>query len=497
VTSTRLELPSNLYTASGVRELDRIAIQERKIAGLELMERAGQAAFELLCKHWPQAGKIVVVCGMGNNGGDGYILARLAQHAQLDVCIIQLGDKSKLKNDALAAAKKCDSSKVPVESWKSSLIEEADVVVDAILGTGLDREPEGEWYQAIENINALSKSVFSLDIPSGLDADTGKSLGIAVKADACITFIGMKQGLVTAQGPAHCGELAFSDLAVPEDIYAQVAASASLIQLADQTALLPRRERSMHKGQCGHVLVIGGDYGKAGAVRMAAEAAMRVGAGLLTVATRPEHALNIPLARPEIMTVSVATAEDLNEILAMASVIIIGPGLGQSDWASSLLAKTLQANLPLIVDADALNLLAAEPACAAQWILTPHPGEAARLLSTSSTEIQADRFASARAIQSNYGGVCVLKGSGSLIVDSEQAISVCSAGNPGMATGGMGDVLSGVIAGLLAQGIKPADAARLGVCLHGAAADNAAEQGERGMLAGDLMPELRLLANPC
>jgi ADP-dependent NAD(P)H-hydrate dehydratase / NAD(P)H-hydrate epimerase len=496
VTLATPSLPQTLYSTSAVRELDRIAIQERNVAGLELMERAGQSAFDLMCERWPQAKRVVVLCGMGNNGGDGYILARLAKEAQLDVCIMQLGDKSNLKGDALAAATKCHALDLQSEPYQPNLIEKADVVVDALLGTGLDREVDGDWRIAIEDINRMSEAILSLDIPSGLNADTGAVMGVAVKADACITFIGMKQGLMTAEGPALCGELSFSDLVVPEDIYEQVTTSARRVSVDELKTFLPRRERSTHKGQCGHVLVIGGDYGFAGAVRMAAEAAMRVGAGLVTVATRPEHALNIPLARPELMTRAVTSAEDLHPLLSRANVIVIGPGLGQSEWASSLIAKTLQTKLPLIIDADALNLLSLEPSVSDEWVLTPHPGEAARLLACSSGEVQADRFAAAKAIQKNYGGVCVLKGSGSLIIDTKQSISVATEGNPGMASGGMGDVLSGVIAGLIAQGLKTDDAARVGVCVHGAAADAAAIFGERGMLASDLMPHLRSVANP-
>jgi ADP-dependent NAD(P)H-hydrate dehydratase / NAD(P)H-hydrate epimerase len=496
VTVATHSLPQTLYSTSAVRELDRIAIQERNVAGLELMERAGQSAFDLMSERWPQAKRVVVICGMGNNGGDGYILARLAKEAQLDVCIMQLGDKSNLKGDALAAATKCHALDLQSEPYQPNLIEKADVVVDALLGTGLDREVNGDWRLAIEDINRISEATLSLDIPSGLNADTGAVMGVAVKADACITFIAMKQGLMTAEGPALCGELSFSDLAVPEDIYEQVTTSARRVSVDELKTFLPRRERSTHKGQCGHVLVIGGDYGFAGAVRMAAEAAMRVGAGLVTVATRPEHALNIPLVRPELMTSAVTSAEDLNPLLSRANVIVIGPGLGQSEWASSLIAKILQTKLPLVIDADALNLLSLEPCESDQWILTPHPGEAARLLACSSVDVQADRFAAAKTIQKNYGGVCVLKGSGSLIIDTKQRISVSTEGNPGMASGGMGDVLSGVIAGLIAQGLKTDDAARLGVCVHSAAADAAAIFGERGMLASDLMPHLRSLANP-
>jgi len=202
VTLATPSLPQTLYSTSAVRELDRIAIQERNVAGLELMERAGQSAFDLMCERWPQAKRVVVLCGMGNNGGDGYILARLAKEAQLDVCIMQLGDKSNLKGDALAAATKCHALDLQSEPYQPNLIEKADVVVDALLGTGLDREVDGDWRIAIEDINRMSEAILSLDIPSGLNADTGAVMGVAVKADACITFIGMKQGLMTAEGPA-------------------------------------------------------------------------------------------------------------------------------------------------------------------------------------------------------------------------------------------------------------------------------------------------------
>ncbi len=496
MTLTPFDLPQDLYTATAVRELDRIAIQERNIPGLVLMERAGQAAFDVLRRRWPQVGRIAVLCGPGNNGGDGYILARLARESGLDVSLIQAGDGSKRSDDAGAAAKKCQACGLQPEMYSPALIETADVVVDGLLGTGLDREPSGEWRQLIEDINNLAQAVLSLDIPSGLHADTGMCMGVSVRADTTITFIGMKQGLITADGPSCTGELVFSDLAVPADIYDRVTASASRLELNALKSHLPLRERSTHKGQCGHVLVIGGDYGYAGAVRMAAEAALRVGAGLVTVATRPEHALNIPLLRPELMTCAVHSAQDVNALLSKANVIVIGPGLGQSAWAAALLAKCLQSHLPLVMDADALNLLAAEPCCSSRWILTPHPGEAARLLACSRSEVQADRFAAANALQKEYGGVCVLKGCGTLVVDAEQSTAICSAGNPGMASGGMGDVLSGVLGGLKAQGLALADAARVGVCLHSVAADEAAKQGERGMLAGDLMPVLRSLANP-
>ncbi|MEE8320721.1 MAG: NAD(P)H-hydrate dehydratase, partial [Gammaproteobacteria bacterium] len=244
------------------------------------------------------------------------------------------------------------------------------------------------------------------------------------------------------------------------------------------------------------VLLIGGDHGYLGAVRMAGEAAARVGAGLVSLATRAAHASTISTIRPEIMSHGVEQPDQLSPLLARSNVLAIGPGFGQSTWAQLLFAKTLEYDRPMVVDADALNLLAREPATSANWILTPHPGEAARLLESNTADVQNDRFAAAQTLQQRYGGVVVLKGSGTVIVDNEGHTFVSDAGNPGMATGGMGDVLTGIIAGLLAQGFVLGDAARLGVCLHAAAADEAAIRGERGLLASDLMPCLRRLVNP-
>jgi len=259
--------------------------------------------------------------------------------------------------------------------------------------------------------------------------------------------------------------------------------------------LLGRRARDAHKGDFGHILVIGGDHGFSGAARMAGEAALRTGAGLVTVATRPGHAALLNTVRPELMCHGIADAKALAPLLQRATVIAIGPGLGQSPWGRALLNAALETKLPIIVDADALNLLASESARRDNWILTPHPGEAARLLGVSSVDIQSDRFQSAQALQEQYGGVVILKGAGTLIVDAEQSAAICTAGNPGMATGGMGDVLTGIVAGMVAQGLSLTDAAAAGVCLHAAAADRAAQAGERGLLANDLQIELRLLLN--
>ncbi len=282
---------------------------------------------------------------------------------------------------------------------------------------------------------------------------------------------------------------------MPQEIYSAVPPDVMRVEFDYLKSLLPARPRAAHKGHFGHVLVIGGDSGFIGAVCMAGEAAARTGAGLVSIATRAEHAADISTNKPELMAHGVETPKQLLPLLTKANIIAIGPGLGQSQWALALFSKVLESNLPMVVDADALNLLAKEPVQNDNWILTPHPGEAARLLACDTSQIQSDRFAAVRELQQRYSGVVLLKGNGTIIIDSEGDLAVCTAGNPGMASGGMGDVLTGVIAGLVAQGLSNDTAACLGVCLHAEAADRAATHGERGMLASDLMPHLRTLVN--
>jgi NAD(P)H-hydrate epimerase len=337
----------------------------------------------------------------------------------------------------------------------------------------------------------------AIDIPSGLHADRGEILGVAVKAGLTVSFIGLKQGRFTGAGPACCGEICFDDLAVPADLYGSVTASCHLYDGSDLPVLLPQRARTAHKGDHGHVLVIGGDNGMAGAARMAAEAAARCGAGLVSIATRAVHAGIQAALRPELMFRGVETVDELTPLLERATVIAAGPGMGTSSWGRKLLEAAIERDLPLILDADALNLLPVMPKRRNNWILTPHPGEAARLLGLTTAAVQQNRFSAVHELVSRYNGVAILKGAGTLIAASDAPTCICTAGNPGMASGGMGDVLTGVIAGLLAQGLRHYDATRAGVYLHARAGDLAAAEGERGLLATDLFPYLRRLVNPC
>ena len=483
----------NLYTAAQVRAFDRLLI-ESGTPGAELMRRAGAAAFTLLRARWPKARAVSVLCGAGNNGGDGYVLARLALEAGLDTRVYPLASPSRLQGDALEAYRNYQQVGGPMLDFVPANFEGAHVLVDGLLGTGLDREVSGLYGEVIGAVNRFGGAVLALDIPSGLHADSGCTMGPTVRADATISFIGLKRGLFAGDGLECGGAVFFHDLDAPPALLRRETPSARLAPAWRRG--LPPRSRNAHKGHFGHVLVIGGDLGYGGAARLAAEAAARVGAGLVSIATRPEHAALLNLGRPELMCRGVSHAHDLAPLLARASVIAVGPGLGQGDWGKELFGAALACGLPLVVDADALNLLARAPLRRDDWVLTPHPGEAGRLLQLTSAQIQADRFAAAAALRARFGGVVVLKGAGTLIQNGDAPPLVCAQGNPGMATGGMGDVLTGVIAGLLAQGLEPREAAETAARLHAMAGDRAAmEGGERGLLASDLTPYLRMGVN--
>ncbi len=494
-------LPARLYTVEQVRELDRITIEEHGVSGYSLMQRAARFSYEELKQHWPDANNIAVVCGGGNNAGDGYVLAKLALEDGKQVSLINMFNVENLKGDAATAYQDLGTTSISPQNYSITVFDGIDVIVDALFGTGLDRDIEGQCCDLIRLMNVSESPIISIDIPSGINADTGNTMNVAVNADVTATFIGLKQGMFTGDGLAASGVIKFDDLDVPKEVYQQInlnsgGHTASRLILKDLSKVLEPRHRNSHKGHFGHVLVVGGDAGYFGAVRMAAEAAARVGAGLVSIATRSSHASLLSVVRPEIMSHAVETLDDLMPLLKRATVIAIGPGLGKSEWAKLLLARVLESKLPIVIDADALNLLAEEEQASKSWVITPHPGEAARLLNMDTKTIQHDRFKSLRLLHEKFQGPVVLKGCGTLIADTKGEFFTCDAGNPGMSSGGMGDVLTGVIAGLIAQGIEINHATKLGVCLHGIAADRAAIRGERGLLAMDLMPHLRNLVNP-
>lgn len=374
--------------------------------------------------------------------------------------------------------------------------ESAEVIVDALLGTGLKGCVRKDSLALIETVNQSGRPVIAVDIPSGLCADTGAGLGAVIGARQTVTFIGLKRGLCTGQAADYTGELLFAGLGV-EDAFARHGQPSALrINREEVIRCLPPRPRTAHKGHNGRVLCAGGDVGMPGAIRLAAEACARTGAGLTAVITQPDNVLSIVTARPEIMVQGWQDkAHEISRRLEWADVVVIGPGLGQSDWSKALLFHFDATDKKMVIDADGLNLLALSPDYKNNRIMTPHPGEAARLLQTTVAAVEADRFAAVEQLQQKYGGVVVLKGAGTLVYDGRQ-IWVCTAGNPGMASGGMGDVLSGIIGALAGQGLSLPEAARVGVWIHSTAADLCARDGERGVLASDLFPYIRQLVNP-
>jgi NAD(P)H-hydrate epimerase len=500
-----------LYRAAGARALDRAAIEGHGIPGIELMERAGSAAFGALRRRWPAARRVMVLSGPGNNGGDGFVVARLASEAGLSPTLYLLGDPARVRGDAATALSRWRAAGGEVPSAASLdgaglAAVRPDVVVDGLFGTGLARPLDGDAARLVRLLNAGRDAEggarLALDIPSGLCADTGAVLGEAVRADLTVSFIGLKQGLFTGRARECCGEVLLAGLDLPRAVYAGVPVDAWRLTATGLGDVLGRRPRAAHKGRFGHVLVVGGDSGYAGAARLCAEAAARAGAGLVSVATRAAHVAALVGPRPELMVRGVEDAAALEPLLEAASVVAVGPGLGRGTWGTALLERVLASDRPRVLDADALNVVAARDAlrgrlAQAPCVVTPHPGEAGRLLASSAAMVEADRFAAVGELGRSLGCTVLLKGAGTLVQSPGGLPLVLDGGNPGMASGGMGDVLTGVLAGLLAQGLPPMRAASVAGLVHAAAADAAAQEGgERGLLAGDLLTHLRRLVNP-
>ena len=482
-----------LYTAAQVRGIDYSAIHELNIAGYELMCRAARAVVDVAGETFPNARHWLIMCGPGNNGGDGYVVARLAVEAGIDITVCSLIDPRQLKGDAAKAYTDWQTGGGAVVNWPLPENSAYDLVLDAMLGTGIDRAVGGVFHAAITCLNQMNCPVLAIDIPSGLNADTGCPMGCAVKAQATVTFVGLKRGVYTADGPDHCGVISFDDLAIPEEAASQYSERAGfLLSPAFLTEVLKPRPRNSHKGSFGHVLAVGGIAGMSGAIRLCGEAALRSGAGKVTLATDPVHAAVVNLDRPELMVKATSGMDELLSIWNKDCVVAVGPGLGMTDWSLSLLKTCVESAVALVIDADGLNLLAQQdPVQRDNWILTPHPAEAARLLACTVKEIQQDRVSSAVAIARRFDACVVLKGCGTVIADASGGYAICPAGNPGMATAGSGDVLTGIIVALLAQGLSVINAARVGVLAHAMAGDHAAGLvGEMALIASDITDAL-------
>ena len=481
-------LPLALYSAAQVRELDARLIAAGT-PGFELMSRAAHTIWRALRRRWPDAGAVTVLTGRGNNAGDGYLVAALALRAGWRVRVLAVGDPAQLQGDAAQARDEALGAGVSVQAWSECAPLEG-VVVDALLGTGLSGAVREPYAQAIRQLNAAGVPVLAVDIPSGLCADSGQVLGVAVRAQLTVTLIGLKIGLFTGVAPDWVGDLLYEDLqADPRLVESQACVARRLAQ--GSLPCLPARPRTVHKGRLGHVLVVGGDRGFAGAALLAAQSALRGGAGLVSLASRGEHLAPAQARLPEVMSVAVASANQLLALGAGASVWVVGPGLGQGAWGRSLLSAAAAAPVPQVWDADALNLLAAGATqLPAGSVITPHPGEAARLLGVDAAEVQADRPAAALELARRYQAVCVLKGAGTLVADPAGTLRLCDRGHPVMAGAGLGDVLAGLIGALLGQGLAPLAAASLAVWLHARAGEVLAGKGV-GLAASDLCDAIR------
>ena len=504
--ASRLDLPK-LYRSDAVRAAERAAMARFGLDEDDLMARAGLAAWRLLLDRWPQAQRIGVLCGPGNNGGDGYVLAALARASGRHVFVLRLDDAVK-SGAAQRAADAFAQAGGEIAVFRSDgALPAVDVWVDALFGIGLHRGLDGAARDLVAALrHGDATPVLALDVPSGVDADTGDDHGdghgISIRATVTLTFIAGKPGLFTGRGRVAAGEVVIDTLGLADHIFDDLEAAAVRLQPDALARWWPRRARDAHKGQFGRVLCIGGDHGFGGALALCADAAHRTGAGLVSAATRAEHIAPLLARRPETMVRAVDDAASLAPLLAQASVVAVGPGLGTAAWGRAMLDAALVAQRPCVIDADALNLLAMRKADTAfvmpqGSVLTPHPGEGARLLGDTVEAVERDRMGSARRLAERTGCVVVWKGAGTVVAAPGEIPAIVDAGNPGMAGGGMGDVLTGVIAAAMAQGLPAFDAAQSGALLHAVAGDAAARDGgERGLLASDLAPYLRRWANP-
>ena len=492
---SHMMLPNDFYTAQQVKDGEIMAARQQGVSLYQLMQRAGAAVFGILRQYYPVPQHVLVCCGGGNNGGDGYVLARLLLKAGIKLTVWSTHQPDRLVGDASLAYLDYVAAGGVIQTAQDTIEADVDVIIDALLGTGLSGAPKESTAALIGLINLSSAQVIAVDIPSGLCADTGAVLGVCVAADHTVSFIGFKQGLVTGRARDYTGKLHFDGLGVEVAFkclqHAKVLAISELLL----TRAAMTRKNTANKGHHGKALLVGGDMGMGGAIILSSLACARSGAGLTAVLTHQANYAALLSHCAEIMCNDWCSNKNNASRITWATAIALGPGLGVSPQAKSIFDLICQLNKPKVFDADGLNLLALSPNYDANRVITPHPGEAARLLGCTVADIERDRFAAVRELQHRFGGVTILKGAGTLVCDGTQ-VYVCLAGNSGMASGGMGDVLTGVIVSLLAQGYSLADAALIGVQLHSQAADEAVKiAGKIGLLASDLVPFIRQSMN--
>ena len=476
-----------------MRELDRRAMALPGMGDGKLMERAGAALLEALSEGFPAARTLGVLCGPGNNGGDGFVLARLATEAGWAVTVYAGAPGGPPDSDGARARRAWAEAGGEIRPFDAFSPDRSEVWADCLFGIGLGRPIEAPFAALIETLNRSGVPVLAADVPSGVQIDSGSVRGVAVRAGLTVTMIADKFGLRTGAGVDHAGRVRVAALNLPEALYEGVSWLATRVTPEQAPRGLPARRPAAHKGDFGHLLVVGGAPGYSGAARLTAAAALRAGTGRVTLVTHPDHAALANLDRPELMVRPAQTARDIDALLAGADAVAVGPGFGQEAWARGLWPAVADWRGPLVVDADALNLLAQSPRRRDDWVLTPHPGEAGRLLGSKAAAVNADRLAALRELQYRYGGTVLLKGAGTLVLSGSQATPSCvTGGHPGMATAGMGDVLTGIIGALRAQGLDADAAAVTAAAWHIAAACTAAQRlgGQRGLLAGDVIQAL-------
>ena len=493
------------HYAYKVNQLQRHEAEAAKASGInlfQLMARAGAAVLSQIQQHFPAARHLHIICGKGNNGGDGYVIAKIAHEVGLSVTVLVMAEREAITGDAQQALILLEALPVKINFYQQSELKvasiaafQADIIVDCLFGIGFSGRLSPTLEQLIIQINNQPCARVSVDVPSGLNADLGTVSSVAVKADLTVTLIAYKQGLLTGQAGNYVGNLQLKTLGV-NHVFAQLTTTACFRQSERNLPTILPRAPCSHKGHIGMLLAVGGFETFTGAICLAAEAALRSGASLVGVCCH-KQSRNIVLIRQAELMVVADSAQTLSSstLLKKIKVIILGPGLGQEHWSQALFDLVITLPQSKVVDADALRLLAEYPIKNSQWVLTPHPGEAAVLLSCSIAEIEADRFSAVKKIAQQYGGICVLKGAGTLVSDGD-IVWINSTGNPGMASGGMGDVLSGIIGALILQSVDLFAAARLGVYIHGRAADIIVKKhGQIGLLASDLYPEIQRLIN--
>lgn len=479
----------NLYSIEQTKEIEQRALT-MGCSGLLLMKRAGWQAFQWALQSFPKTQRVYVLCGAGNNGGDGFAFAQYAYLAgwQVDVGLV-VSPAQVNSNESVSLLSELASLGVMPKPYNPSVCAQADLVVDALLGIGARAGLSSELLATISSVNALQKPVLSLDVPSGLNADTGMHLGDAIRAQQTMTFLTHKPGLVSADGADYAGEVRVTSLGVTEAVFADIRPVSKLLNVAQTEQGLVARKKNAHKGQFGQALLVGGDEGMLGSVMLAAQTCAYTGAGIVRVVTRSEHAPLVMVKCPEVMAYG---DRNLVDLLERSTVVAVGFGLTDSVWSKQVWQQVLLSDKPKVVDAGALRLLAAQPSYREDWILTPHPGEAAALLGLTTKEVQADRLAAVVALQEKFGGVVVLKGNGTLVYDGNEA-QICDFGDGALSTAGMGDVLAGMIAALVAQGLPLSVAAVQGVMLHAKAGEQLA-QGSRVVMASQLSERVRQFA---